>query len=206
MQYPESQTMRPDENLLSELSAAEEAREFAYARYLCERLLDLDPGHWPTLIRYASTLVEFCLYKEADEALDQAEAIIPIPKRRLIHAERGHLFDRMGDFDNAMQEYLKAHELDPNDTGYLIYAAGVAFRSGAIPQAEVLARRALTCSEGCLDEAYFNLGGFLLAQRRYREARECYVQALQIDPDYSSAKKRLADVDRVLAYSSKSDA
>jgi len=60
-------------------------------------------------------------------------------------------------------------------------------------------RRALQCPEGCLDEAYFNLGGYLLRQGNYEEARDCYLKALEIDPEYTLAIKRLADVERINA-------
>ena len=42
-------------------------------------------------------------------------------------------------------------------------------------------------------------GFYLLAQKRFEEARDCYLRALEIDPDYSIARKRLADVERVIA-------
>lgn len=48
----------------------------------------------------------------------------------------------------------------------------------------------------------FLLGGYLLAERRCEEARGCYVRALEIDPEYELAKKRLADVERILALNS----
>lgn len=54
------------------------------------------------------------------------------------------------------------------------------------------------CSDGRLDEAHFNLGGYLSAQKRYEEARDCYLRALEIDPEYTIAQKRLAEVERVI--------
>ncbi|HEU0039702.1 MAG TPA: tetratricopeptide repeat protein, partial [Verrucomicrobiae bacterium] len=61
-------------------------------------------------------------------------------------------------------------------------------------------RSALKCSEGCIEEAYFNLGGVLLAHRRYEEAIECYRKALNIDPKYGIAKKRLRDAELALRF------
>ena len=53
---------------------------------------------------------------------------------------------------------------------------------------------------GCIDEAYFNLGGYLLSLKRYSEAKECYQKAIELDPDYDIAYKRLADVNRTLRH------
>jgi tetratricopeptide (TPR) repeat protein len=101
----------------------------------------------------------------------------------------------MGAYAEAESLFLAAHELDPSDATYLIYAFSAASARGDLSRAEELIRRALECQEGCLDEAYFNLGGCLLRKKQYEEARRCYVQALEIDPDYEIAKKRLADLD-----------
>ena len=180
------------------LREAEESGHVAYTRHLCETILEDNPDHGPTLIRYACALIEFALYDEAGAVLDQAEAVIPAERRHLVLAQRGHQLERMGDYSGSEEFHLKAHELDPDDATYLIYAGSVASRRGDIARAETLARKAISCSKGCIDEAYFNLGGCLLAQKRYEEARDCYLRAIEIDPDYSIAKKRLADVERVI--------
>ena len=176
------------------LREADHAGQVACTRYLCEAILDRFPNHGPTLIRYAGVLIELALYDAAGCILDRADAVVPGDQRHLVLAQRGHMLEHMGDFAASEKQHLAAHDLDPNDATYLIYAGSVAFR-----RAEELARKAVSCSEGCLDEAYLNLGGYLLAQRRYVEARDCYLRSLEIDPEYSIAKKRLVDVERVIA-------
>lgn len=190
--------MPPDQELLDELREADEAGQTAYTRDLCETVLGKWPDHSPTLIRYARALIELAMYDEAASVLDRAEAVVPEEKKHLVFAQRGHRLEHMGDFSGAEEQHLEAHARDPDDATYLIYAGSVAFRRGDIHRAEQLMRQALECSEGCLDEAHFNLGGHLLAQRRYTEARDCYLRALEIDPNYSIAKKRLADVELVI--------
>jgi tetratricopeptide (TPR) repeat protein len=54
--------------------------------------------------------------------------------------------------------------------------------------------RATRCIEGRLDEAYFNLGLVLRAQESFREAKEAFEQALELDPHYGEARQALADV------------
>jgi tetratricopeptide (TPR) repeat protein len=152
------------------------------------------------MIRYAACLVGLSLYEDATAVLDRAEQVVPRERRQLVLAQRGHLFQSMGDHAEAERSFVSAHEHDPNDATYLIYAGSAAFARGDITRAESFARKALECSEGCVDEAYFNLGGYLLAQKRYGEARICYVRAIEMDPDYEIAKDRLEDLDCLLKY------
>ena len=189
-----------ERDMLDELSRADEAGHVALTRHLCEQVLADDPAHGPTLIRYASCLVDLSLYEEAEAVLDRAEQVVPRERRQLVLSERGHLLQAMGDHAEAERSFISAHKHDPNDATYLLYAGTAAFARGDITRAESLARKALKCSEGCVDEAYFNLGGYLLAQKKYDEARRCYVCAIEMDPDYEIAKSRLDDLDRLLRY------
>ena len=188
-----------DQALLDLLREADGVGHIAYTRHLCECVLAQDPEHGPTLIRHACCLTALALYEESAAALDRAEKVIPAERRHLLLAQRGHLLQHMGDYETAEEMHLKAHELDPDDASYLIYAGHVAARRGDLARAEEHYRKAVACSEGCIDEAWFNLGGRLLARKRFEEARDCYLRALQIDPDYTIARKRLEDVELVLA-------
>ena len=169
-------------------------------RHLSEVVLNEWPDHGPTLLRYARALIELALYDKAASVLDHAWQVVSEDKRHLFLAQRGHLLECMGDLEEFEAMYLEAHAFDPDDATYLIYAGSVAFRRGDLDRAKELARKAMTCPEGCVDEAYFNLGGYLLTQGNYQEARDCYRKALEIDPDYAMAKTRLADVEGVIAY------
>jgi tetratricopeptide (TPR) repeat protein len=143
-------------------------------------------------------LISLAQYSAARAALDHAQSIVPKERLHLVLAQRGHLKQAEGDFIGAEQIFLKVHELQPDDATYLIYAGSAAFRSGDIHRAEALARRATTCAEGCLEEAWFNLGGYLLSARRYQEAADCYRRAIELDPTYEIAKVRLHDVELIL--------
>ena len=44
------------------------------------------------------------------------------------------------------------------------------------------------------DEAFFNLGLLLRAERRYRDALTCFERAIELDPKYSDALEARADV------------
>ncbi|HWL51685.1 MAG TPA: tetratricopeptide repeat protein [Chthoniobacteraceae bacterium] len=187
--------MSPTQELIEALTRADEAGHVAYTRQLCEKILAQWPDHGPTLLRHASALIDLALYDEAAAVLERAASVVPTGQLRLVFAGRGHRLKQMGNFAAAEEEYLKAHQLDPDNATYLVYAGSAAFCRGDLSRAEALVRKALDCSEGSLDEAYFNLGGYLLAQKRFAEARDCYLRALEIDPQYLIAKTRLADVE-----------
>ena len=185
--------------LLSAIADADEKDQIGYTRYLCERFLMEHPDHVPTLIRYARNLISLAQYDAADAALVRAQSKAPANRLHLVLAQRGHLLVAKGDFSNAERLYLEAHRLDPSDAAYLIYAGSAAFRKGNIDGAQKLASRAADCSKGCPEEAWFNLGGYLLSDKRYQDAADCYRKALEIDPDYDIAKERLEDVELIIS-------
>lgn len=48
--------------------------------------------------------------------------------------------------------------------------------------------------------AYLNLGLDLRAQNRLAEAKECFVRAIELDPEYGSAREALEEVEKALAH------
>jgi tetratricopeptide (TPR) repeat protein len=178
---------------------ADQNDQIGYVRHLCERFLQEFPNHGPALLCYACNLIALRLYAEAQAALDHAEKVVPPERLHLVLAQRGHLLEAQGRFDQAGETFMAAHRLDPDDATYLIYAGNAASRRGDLEGALELLTQATRCPEGCIDEAHFNRGGELLALKRYEEAAEAYRGALRLDPDYEIAKKRLEDVERILA-------
>ncbi len=181
-----------------QLKEATEAGHLATARCLCEAILRQEPGHGPTLIRYADLLGDLALYDQAAAALARAEQVMPPQWQQFFLAQRGHYHRKRGDYPAAEREYLAAHALAPEDAGYLIYAAAAAFRAGDLPRAEEHARKATLCEEGSRAEAFFNLAGYLLAQQHYVEAHVFYNRAREIDPTYPGLSERLADLESAL--------
>ena len=191
----------PDSKALrAAIRAADEKGQVGYMRYLCERYLMNYPNHVPILIAHARNLITLAQYDAAEVALDHAQTKVPKERLHLVFAQRGHLLEATGDFVRAEHLFMEAHSLDPNDATYLIYAGSVAFRRGDVERAQKLAAQATDCTEGCVDEAWFNLGGYLLSAKRYEDAADCYRKALEIDPDYQIARERLADVNLIIAH------
>jgi tetratricopeptide (TPR) repeat protein len=150
----------PDKGELYDLlKLADQADQVGYTRHLCELYLKDNPDHAPTLVRYGCNLISLGQYALAKQALDHAQAVVSPEFLHHVLAHQGHLLQAQGHFSAAEEMFMRAHELDPDDATYLIYAGSAAFAKGDIDRAVSLARRAVECSEGCIDEAYFNLGG-----------------------------------------------
>jgi tetratricopeptide (TPR) repeat protein len=59
-------------------------------------------------------------------------------------------------------------------------------------------RVAIACPEGCIDEAYFNLGLVLRSRERFEDAAECFREAIRLDPEYRAARRALFDVEHCI--------
>lgn len=165
----------------------------------CRKSLALDPEHGATWAMLGSAFVDLARYSDAASALRKALALVPRVWRRIVFWQSGRLDHARGDFLSAISWFRKAARLKPRDGIYWSMGAHSASAMGNHRLAEKLLRKALTCTDGCPDEYWFNLGAALLAQDRWEEARECYLKAIAIDPKYGIAKKRLEDVELALA-------
>jgi len=174
--------------------------QLATSRYLCERILMEDPENGSILLRYADVLTSFSLFEQAKDVLDEAEELIGEDHQHLYFNQLGHLYNDWCQFDKAKEAYLAAHRLKPEDATSLIYAGTIAFQQGELNQAEEHARKATGCEEGVIEEAWFNLGGYLMAQQRFHEAEQAYKKALQLDADYEQAEEALEDLRQLATF------
>ncbi len=107
-----------------------------------------------------------------------------------------------GDYDQAAVWYRRAIDADLGDATGHIYLGAVLARQGRLHEAEEAHRLAIGCAEGCIDEAYFNLGLVLRAQERFAEAADCFRESIRLDPEYRAARRALRDVERCIAWDS----
>jgi tetratricopeptide (TPR) repeat protein len=176
-----------------QIHLADDRGQTAVVVELCKKHLQKFPKHGSAWLRYGMALVQLAQYAEAERAIRQAITLCPQKALAIAYAQMGHLVQAKGDFKQAAIWYRKAVMHRPNDATFHIFLGSNAFKRGLHKESEAHYRRALECSEGCLEEAYFNLGGILLGKRKYSEAIECYEEALKIDPKYKIAKERLDD-------------
>jgi tetratricopeptide (TPR) repeat protein len=112
----------------------------------------------------------------------------------IVFTHWGGYYDAKGDLRRAEQWYRKAAN---EDQGGLVYLGGVLAKQGRFAEAKRYHRQATRAAESDLlarDEAYYNLGLILRAERRYRDALECLDRAIVLDPHYTVALATHADV------------
>lgn len=178
----------------NQICLADDRGQTAVVVELCRKHLRKFPKHGLAWLYYGMAQIDLARYAPAEKAIKRAISMCPQKALPIAYSRMGHLFQAKDDFKQASLWYRKAVNQKPHDATYHIFLADSAFKCGRLKQAETYFRRALKCSEGCLEEAYFNLGGILLGRRKYSEAVDCYEKALKIDPKYKIAKARLDDV------------
>lgn len=112
----------------------------------------------------------------------------------------GRIYQESGQLQKALLWFKKAHEHNNSEATFLIYQGIIYLRTEKYDEAVEILSKAAKCNEGCIDEAFYNLGVALLIQRNYTKAKSCFEKALEIDPKYKKAKQQLKDVMKVLEY------
>jgi Flp pilus assembly protein TadD len=195
MEQQDRQTAR-----FRQLRAASDSDLPALTIARARRYLKDYPDHGPAWMLLGIALNEVTHFEKARRALKKALKLCPPEKRRIPLAQMGHHFEFRRRFKRAVVWYQKAIDAAPEHASSYIFLGGILAREGRLDEAEAVHRAATMCQEGCLDEAFLNLGLVLRAQGRLVEAVECFVHALHLDPDDRAAKKALRDVRRTIKY------
>lgn len=157
------------------------------------RFLREYPDFGPAWLLLGIALIELARYEEAEQSLGKAIELAPSKKQCIPLWHMGHLFRNCGDYEQSAKWYRQAIEATPDDaTGYIFLGAVLA-RQGRLHEAEEAYRTGAACREGCVDEAFYNLGNVLRARERFDGASECYREAIRLDPNYRIAKQALRD-------------
>jgi tetratricopeptide (TPR) repeat protein len=170
----------------------------ALAIELCNRRLAQHPDNPRLLMAFAVALQEVARYPEARQALEKALRLMPETEYPLVWRQLGALAEATSDRDAAEQWYRRAIAAAPLDASGYIYLGAMLAKAGRLSEAEAVHRDATGCLEGCLDEAYFNLGLVLRAQERYLEALEAFREAARRDPLDTGTLAALEDMEQVL--------
>ncbi len=191
--------------LRKKLAAEFDADHPASTIVLARTLLVETPDHVLTLTRLGHALSELANYEEAATVLKHALECCEESRRDIIYGKLGHLAKFRGEYDVAVEWYQKAIDAAPNDaTGYIFLGAVLA-RQGKLREAEIIHRRVTQCIDGCIDEAYHNLGLVLRGQGRLKESLECFAAALQMDADFQVAREAFDDVTAAIQYIAQCD-
>jgi len=182
------------------LRAAYEAGEPALTIELGKLYLARDPEDFGALMWYGMALEDVARYAEARATYDRALAIAEFSARVLVQRQLGHLHENRSEVAEAEAWYLKAIEGAPDAAQGYVYLGGLLAKNGRLEDAERVLRRGVSCTEGPVEEAWFNLGLVLRARERYLDALECFRTAVGLDAVYEAALDALHDVEQVLFH------
>jgi tetratricopeptide (TPR) repeat protein len=176
------------------VSRADDAGLSALTVVRARAFLDVFPTYGPAWHRLGQALGAIAHYEEAQQALQKAIEHCPTEQLGLPYAAMGCLFRESGDYNRAAEWFHRAIEAAPDDCIGHIHLGGLLARQGRLVEAEEVHRAGTRCTDGCVEEAFLNLGLVLRARGRFTEAAECFEEALRRDPDYRDAKRALRDV------------
>lgn len=175
--------------------------KFKKAILAFQRALALEPGHTEAAIALSSLYSDVGRYKEGSAVYQAAkkrlEKTIPghDPKinRTLAdrHRETGTLYLRYERHQEALHEFTKALNLEPDHIGTAISIAKCMAKSSDRPGAIAFLRKMLMRFPR-QPEAKIQLGILLHSEQDLVEARREWEEALEMDPENKSAKMYLS--------------
>jgi arylsulfatase A-like enzyme/Flp pilus assembly protein TadD len=131
-----------------------------------------------------------------DEARRAYEAALPLaPREALLRAELGELLRDLGAVEEAIRRQQEAVKLDPAVASYWNSLGMTLGGAGRMAEAEQAFREAWQLDDRNHRHAY-NLGLILLRQGRSTEARPFFEKALALEPRFTPARERLAEIGR----------
>lgn len=152
---------------------------------------------------YARCLSNSSRYKEAIFWYSKLIRLLERSKPELLsspYSGLGNLYKRKGNFRKAIDWYKKASEIEPDEASYLIFLGVLHYRLGEFDKAQVILEQATKCKNGCIDEAFYNLGIVLASKKRYKEALANFERAVEIDFEYKLARSNIKDIKKTLKF------
>jgi len=184
--------------LREKLKSACQADNRAEIVGLAREVIAIEPQDWTSWSRLGSALEELADYEWAKAAFKNALKYVSAKNRFRITLAIAGVFRSERDFGRAARWSRATIALNPEYAGGYTYLGASFLGQGNIVRAEKAHRRAVARKQGCIDEAYACLGEVLLWQAKLQEARKCFLKAIEIDPDYDVAKKRLAEAEKAI--------
>lgn len=173
--------------------------QFALARELIEIHITLYPEHVSAWGKYGGILIELKQFDDAKKIIEKTIELVSDSEICWAYALMGDLYKEKGGFEDSIFWYKKAIEYCPEEATFWIYVGLIYMRQGELKEAEINFTQGTRCRDGYTDEAYFNLAMVKMCQARYQEAEVYLKKALEIDPDYEHAHRKIKEIRQCLA-------
>lgn len=178
-----------DSDPIQAFFAAYEGENYYLAARLGKPLCEMFETEGWAWAGYGNVLSHLHRNYEAEAALLKAVKLYEPGKRRLPLGWLGHHYERVMRPAQARRAYLQAIADAPKHAHAYTYLGSLEWQLGNVKVAEQLLRRATKCTDGAIDEPWYNLAALMASCGRIAEAKRAVARALKIDPEYKIAKK-----------------
>jgi tetratricopeptide (TPR) repeat protein len=178
------------------IKEAEDNDHIATSLELLERYIALGSASSYYLFQYGENLRVVGRCEEAERVLINI-GNAPEDKKWRIELQLAKLYSETGRMKEAEDRYKNAVLLNPMTTTTWVLYGNLLLRLGRFREAIDILTKGLAAT-GLLEEVHINLGDCFCALRDYSSARDHYLRAKAIDPDYTGLKKKLEDVGSAL--------
>jgi len=138
--------------------------------------------------------------KTAAEAFEKASELDP--KQHVIWAQLAEAYAALGAkttgaeqeaaYNKAIESYLKAMELKPDESAYVNNYALVLVRAKRIPEAQAALEKAAQMDPAQAATYYYNLGAVMMNVGQTEAAGEAFKKAIEANPKYAQAQYQYA--------------
>jgi len=169
-------------------------KDFAFSELAQWSLITKDSNKFYHKFRYANSLRLCGFFKESEKVFNSIPPNkIPKEYRHLFYSHFGVLYQELGRFSEALEQYLKYLKLKSDDTVPFIFIANILKMQERNREAIKYLQTALT-KDGDIDEVNYNLATSYLRIGKSEEALASISACLKIDPKFPNAKKLKKDI------------
>jgi tetratricopeptide (TPR) repeat protein len=154
-----------------------------------EETLKLEPKHLGALYRLGVVYAELKQYPKAAAIWERY--VNATGQSAIAYADLGFCQEMAGEPDKAEAAFRAGIARDPKNVSCRVNFGLMLARAGRVDDAVAQWRVVLTDAE-----VDYNLGGVYEAQGKKQQARAEFTKSLQLDPDFTDAKSRLAMLDQ----------
>jgi len=193
------------------MNSKSQLKKFAYDAYcrgeylLATKLYELFREENPEFDAVAASFLAIC-YQECGQAFNSNRVLDEIfqniqneDDKFFYHLYRGRCKKMEGQFDEATISFRELIDSRPHSTLGYIYLADALIVIGKYQEAKACLLDSIERgADGERGDVYVNLGIVAISEQNLEEAKDCFLQALNVDPDCKASKFFLGQINEFL--------